>query len=163
MALAIEQYFLTGRFHATRWNQSPFEDAHGEWPPSPYRLLRTLAARWFEHIRETGISDVALRDRLLASIAAIPPEFHLPSNTTHTSTWPSRGVKQYQPMELAKTDKAKGEPWVKRHQTSLVVDRFAMIPPSEPVVWVWQNLNLPQGRGGAVRVSRDLGRWEGAW
>ena len=41
MALAIEQYFLTGRFHATRWNQNPFEDSHGEWPPSPYRLLRT--------------------------------------------------------------------------------------------------------------------------
>ena len=144
MALALEQYFLTGRFHATRWNQNPFEDSHGEWPPSPYRLLRTLASRWFEHQRETGEADSALRDRLLASLAGALPEYHLPANVTHTSSWPGRGLKQYQPMELAKTDKGKGQPFVKRHQTSLVVDRFAMLPPSQPVLWIWPNLILPQ-------------------
>jgi CRISPR-associated protein Csb2 len=144
MALAIEQYFLTGRFHATRWNQNPFEDAHGEWPPSPYRLLRTLAARWFEYLREMGTADSSLRDRLLVSLASAPPGFHLPANVSHTSEWPGRGLKQYQPMELGKTDKTKGEPWVKRHQTSLVVDRFTMIPPSQPVAWHWQDLTPPE-------------------
>ena len=143
MALALEQYFLTGRFHATRWNENPFEDAHGEWPPSPYRLLRTLAARWFEHLRETGAADTEVRDRLLRSLASVPPEFHLPENVAHSGTWPGRGLKQYQPMELGKTDKKKGEPWVKRHQTSLVVDRFTMVPPSQPVVWLWSSLRLP--------------------
>lgn len=143
MALAIEQYFLTGRFHATRWNQNPFEDSHGEWPPSPYRLLRTLAARWFEHLRETGQADAAVRDRLLKSLVSALPEFHLSANATHTGNWPGRGLKQYQPMELAKTDKKKGEPWVRRHQTSLVVDRFAIIPPSQPVIWIWSSLSLP--------------------
>lgn len=144
MALILEQYFLTGRFHATRWNQNPFEDAHGEWPPSPYRLLRTLAARWFEHEREMGAADSALRDRLLTSLASALPGFHLPENVTHTSEWPGRGLKQYQPMELGKTDKKAGEPWAKRHQTSLVVDRFAMVPPAHPVVWHWPGLRLPQ-------------------
>ena len=144
MPLVLEQYFLTGRFHATRWNQNPFEDAHGEWPPSPYRLLRTFAARWFEHVREMGTADSALRNRLLISLASALPEFHLPANVTHTSEWPGRGLKQYQPMELGKTDKKAGEPWVKRHQTSLVVDRFAMVPPSQPIVWHWLDLHLPQ-------------------
>jgi CRISPR-associated protein Csb2 len=144
MALVIEQYFLTGRFHATRWNQNPFEDSHGEWPPSPYRLLRTLAARWFEYQRENGGADSVLRDRLLVSLASALPEYHLPANVTHTSSWPGRGLKQYQPMELAKTDKGKGQPFVKRHQTSLVIDRFAMLSPSQPVLWMWPNLNLPQ-------------------
>src|SRR5690606_40929388 len=35
MALVLEQSFPLGRFHATRWNQNPFEDPYGEWPPSP--------------------------------------------------------------------------------------------------------------------------------
>ncbi len=39
MPLILEQSFPLGRFHATRWNQNPFEDPYGEWPPSPWRLL----------------------------------------------------------------------------------------------------------------------------
>ncbi len=54
MALVIEQRFPLGRFHATRWNQNPFEDPYGEWPPSPWRLLRTLAARWFQYNARDG-------------------------------------------------------------------------------------------------------------
>ena len=57
MPLILEQVFPLGRFHATRWNQNPFEDRHGEWPPSPWRLLRALAARWFQYARETGDED----------------------------------------------------------------------------------------------------------
>ena len=55
MPLILEQSFPLGRFHATRWNQNPYEDRHGEWPPSPWRLLRALAARWFQYARETGV------------------------------------------------------------------------------------------------------------
>ena len=143
MSLVIEQYFLTGRFHATRWNQSPFEDLHGEWPPSPWRLLRTLAARWFEHARETGDHDEELRNRLLHRLAQTPPAFHLPTNTIHTSSLPARGLRQYQPTEVGKSDKNRGEPWVLRHQTTLVVDSFASVPCDEPVRWIWSNLDLP--------------------
>ena len=62
MPLVLRQTFPLGRFHATRWNQNPFEDRFGEWPPSPWRLLRALVARWFQYSRETGDEDVALRD-----------------------------------------------------------------------------------------------------
>ncbi len=143
MSLIIEQYFLTGRFHATRWNQSAFEDSHGEWPPSPYRLLRTLAARWFEHTRETGDGNTALRDRLLQRLAAAVPAFHVPQNAVHTSSRAARGLKQYQPTELVKSDKKKGEPWVLRPQTTLNVDGFAAVPSSNPVLWRWRDLELP--------------------
>lgn len=143
MSLVIEQHFLTGRFHATRWNQSPFEDSHGEWPPSPWRLLRTLTGRWFEHARETGDRDEELRNRLLQRLAQTPPAFHLPTNATQTSSLPARGLRQYQPTELVKSDKKRGEPWVRRHQTTLVVDSFACVPCNEPVRWIWPSLDLP--------------------
>jgi CRISPR-associated protein Csb2 len=143
MPLVIEQYFLTGRFHATRWNQNPFEDSHGEWPPSPWRLLRTFAARWFEHARETGDRNEDLRNRLLQRLAQTPPAFHLPTNAAHTSSLSTRGLRQYQPTELVKSNKNRGEPWVLRHQTTLVVDSFACVPCNEPVCWIWPNLDLP--------------------
>jgi CRISPR-associated protein Csb2 len=142
MSLVIEQYFLTGRFHATRWNQNPFEDSHGEWPPSPWRFLRTLAARWFEHSRESGDRNDELRNRLLRRLAQEPVAFRLPRNATHTSSLPARGLKQYQPTGLVKSDKKRGEPWVLRHQTTLVVDSFACVPCAEPVRWIWSSLDL---------------------
>ena len=70
MPLVIEQFFPQGRFHATRWRENPFADAYGEWPPSPWRLLRALAARWFQYSRETGDRDEAAVERLLRTIAA---------------------------------------------------------------------------------------------
>jgi CRISPR-associated protein Csb2 len=150
MPLVIEQHFLTGRFHATRWNQNPFEDQHGEWPPSPWRLLRTLTARWFEHAREMGDHSIEVRDSLLKKLAQNPPSFHLPANAIPSQSWPTRGVKQYQPTSLEKSDKTKGQPWVKRAQTTLVVDTFINIPPDEPVVWIWPDLDIapdsPEGR-----------------
>ncbi len=137
MSLIIEQTFLVGRFHATRWNQNPFEDAHGEWPPSPWRLLRTLLARWYEYHRETGINDQVIRDDLMAKLAQTPPCFFLPPTSTRSQDWPTRGIKQYQPTSLEKSDKAAKEPWVKRAQTTLVVDTFVNTPTNSPVFWIW--------------------------
>lgn len=142
MPLLLEQYFLTGRFHATRWNQNAFEDSHGEWPPSPWRLLRALTARWFEHARETGDRNSRLRDSLLTKLAVAPPAFYLPANSQHSSAWPSRGLKQYQPTSLEKSDKKRGEPWVKRAQTTLAVDSFAIVPPNTSLLWIWQNVTF---------------------
>ncbi len=35
------------RYHAHPWGQNPGRVAEAEWPPSPWRLLRSLAAAWF--------------------------------------------------------------------------------------------------------------------
>ena len=144
MALVLEQKFLTGRYNAGRWNQSPFEDRHGEWPPSPWRLLRTLAARWFEYARETGDWDTKTRDQLLALLATSPPEFHLPTEVTHSSAWSSRGIRQYQPTSLEKSDKKAGQPWLKRPQTTLIVDSFAIVPHDANIVWIWKSIDAKQ-------------------
>ncbi len=39
MRIVLKQIFPLGRFHATPWRVNPFDDPHGEWPPSPWRLL----------------------------------------------------------------------------------------------------------------------------
>src|SRR3990172_2991946 len=95
MPLIIEQSFPLGRFHATRWKQNPFEDPYGEWPPSPWRLLRALTARWFQYFRETGLSNEGERDSLLTALSSEPPAFALPA-----LTWRGPAIKQYQPTGL---------------------------------------------------------------
>src|SRR5437763_3855777 len=95
MALIIQQHFPLGRFHATRWNQGVFGDAYGEWPPSSWRLLRALAARWFQHARETDNTEVKIRDALLQALASELPAFSLPP-----LTWRGPALKQYQPTVL---------------------------------------------------------------
>jgi len=95
VAVWIEQRFWMGRFHATRWKQNPFEDWYGEWPPSPWRLLRALAARWFQYSRETGDIDESKRRQLLIALASELPEYHLP-----TFVWRGPAIKQYQPVSI---------------------------------------------------------------
>src|SRR6202158_3820213 len=81
MPLVLEQQFPLGRFHATRWNQNPFEDRYGEWPPSPWRLLRALAARLIQYSRESGDEDIETRNELLHVMASQVPSFCLPGLT----------------------------------------------------------------------------------
>ncbi|MGA2260043.1 MAG: type I-U CRISPR-associated protein Csb2 [Acidobacteriota bacterium] len=136
MSLIIEQYFPLGRFHATRWNQNPFEDPYGEWPPSPWRLLRALAARWIQYSRETGDEDRQARDELLRVLAAEVPGFFIPTLTLKGLPW-----RQYQPSEI-KFSKKKEIPEVKKAVRSLVLDNYRAIPRGEPIYWIWPSLRL---------------------
>ncbi len=45
--LTIRLHFPWGRFYAHPWGQNPVRIAEAEWPPSPWRLLRAIAAAWF--------------------------------------------------------------------------------------------------------------------
>src|SRR2546423_9826210 len=140
MALIIEQRFPSGRFHATRWNQVSFCDAYGEWPPSPWRLLRALAARWFQYAREIGEFDAKTRDDLLKSLAKDLPVYSLPP-----LTWRGPALKQYQPTEIKFTKKAE-IPEVRKAVTSLNEDHYRAVPPDEPVFWHWENLDLEEAQ-----------------
>lgn len=136
MPLVIEQHFPLGRFHATRWNQSPFEDPFGEWPPSPWRFLRALAARSFQYERETGDLPPS-RDRLLNALAQSPPSFYLPPTS-------GRGpaLKQYQPTAVAWTDANKKKAAYMTPKTTLIPDHYRVLPEDDPVVWIWSELDL---------------------
>jgi CRISPR-associated protein Csb2 len=142
MPIVLEQCFPLGRFHATRWNQNPFEDRHGEWPPSPWRLLRALAARWFQYARETGDENEAARNELLEQLASQPPAFHLPAFTWRGEPSP----RQYQKTEIAWTDASAAGAAYKKPRTTLVVDTFRVIPPSEPILWIWDTVELSTGQ-----------------
>lgn len=136
MPLVIEQTHPLGRFHATRWNQSPFEDPFGEWPPSPWRFLRALAARSFQYERETGSPSEA-RDRLLNSLAQSPPSFYLPPTSVR-----GPGLRQYQPTAVAWTDASKKKSAYMAPKTTLAPDHYRVLPEDDPVVWIWSGLDL---------------------
>ncbi len=146
MPLILEQSFPLGRFHATRWNQNPFEDPYGEWPPSAWRLLRALAARWFQYSRETGDSNESLRDRVLSKLAREVPCFRLPENT-----WRGPAIHQYQPVGLEeqyKYKKVAGSSMqvldysFKQVGTTLNQDHYHLISPQDRVYWVWGRAEL---------------------
>lgn len=137
MPLIIEQTFPLGRFHATRWRQNPFEDSFGEFPPSPYRLLRALTARWFQYARETGDDDTNKRDELLQKIAGELPSFALPE-----FTWGGQSLKQYIPFKVEWTAKGAADAAYKKAQTTLVEDHYRLLPPDALLFWRWENLDL---------------------
>ena len=138
MAIILEQRFPLGRFHATRWNQNAFEDRHGEWPPSPWRLLRALAARWLQYSRETGDEDELARDGLLQQLASVPPAFYVPS-----LTWRGEpAVRQYHQTGVEWTAKGKKDAAYKKSMTTLVPDHFRAVAPDQSLYWFWDNLEL---------------------
>ena len=140
MPLAIEQFFLQGRFHAARWRENPFADAYGEWPPSPWRLLRALAARWFQYSRETGDRDEAAVERLVRKLAAKRPQYHLPPSALKGTT-----LKQYQPVsEHAWSDPSAGSGGVKKAKTALFPDAYFVVDPKQSVIWQWPEINLSE-------------------
>jgi CRISPR-associated protein Csb2 len=146
MALVIAQLFPLGRFHATRWNQNPFEDPFGEWPPSPWRLLRAVAARWFQYSRETGDSNESLRNELLATLSSCLPAFRLPE-----LTWRGQAIRQYHPTQVEWSDKSKHKAGYKKSGTTLVLDRYHTLPPDEAVVWIWESLTLADSQAALLK------------
>lgn len=46
--LTLRLSFPWGRYYAHPWGQNPARITEAEWPPSPWRLLRTIAAAWFQ-------------------------------------------------------------------------------------------------------------------
>lgn len=137
MSLLIRQRFPLGRFHSTRWNQNPFEDPYGEWPPSPWRLLRALAARWFQYSRETGDVSESARNELLSALCLSPPAFHLPENA-----WRGQPTKQYQPTQVEWSDPSKDKAAFKRPGKTLSLDQYQTFPPDEAIIWIWDSLTL---------------------
>ncbi len=74
IALCVE--YTPGAFHANPWLSPRNGDV--EWPPSPWRILATLADAW----RRAGAADSAAIVALLEQLAE-PPEFLLPLTTSN--------------------------------------------------------------------------------
>lgn len=117
--LAIAMYFLAGRYHATPWGRH-VNEAAPEWPPSPWRLLRSLVATW--KLRVPALPEDLVR-QLLMKLAG-PPQFHLPRASLGHS-------RHYMP-------------WFKKgpDDRTMVFDGFVVVSPDEPVVWIWDQVKL---------------------
>ena len=80
--IAISLRFLAGRFHATPWGHHVNEGVV-EWPPSPWRLLRSLVAV-FHRARPAHVTEAQL-ERIVTALSKELPVFSLPAVTTaHT-------------------------------------------------------------------------------
>lgn len=96
MRILLRQSFPLGRYHANPWRAFTFDDPHGEWPPSPWRLLRAILARSFQFSREReNTSDNDLRQKLARAFCKSKISFQLPAQS-----WRGPGLQQYQPSEF---------------------------------------------------------------
>lgn len=96
MKLVLRQEFPLGRFHATPWRVNPFDDPHGEWPPSPWRLVRAVTARWYQWAREASPEpDPGEIEKLQAALCKSAYAFHLPADVRKGSP-----LRQYHPTEF---------------------------------------------------------------
>lgn len=134
--IAIALTFPAGRFHATPWGRHVNEGAP-EWPPSPWRMLRSLVATWKRKL-DDRLTTEQIRP-VLAALAA-PPLFQLPpASTGHT--------RHYMPLRFPdQGDKTK------------VFDAFVAVPRTERVIAVWPEATLNEtGRGQLNLVLQHLG------
>jgi CRISPR-associated protein Csb2 len=96
MRVILRQTFPLGRYHANPWRAFAFDDPHGEWPPSPWRLLRATLARSFQLSREReNVDDDGLRQQLVRAFCQSQFSWNLP-----TASWRGPGLKQYQPADF---------------------------------------------------------------
>lgn len=131
MKIFIAQTFPLGRFHATPWKVFPYDDPHGEWPPSPWRLLRAVIARSYQLERETGAPSNDVRKQLVQAFAQSSISWHLPK-----FTWRGPGLRQYQPAEFKRVPASAREPGEMAYNTTKVQDNFWLTPPdAEPILW----------------------------
>jgi CRISPR-associated protein Csb2 len=73
---------LSGRYHAHPWGQAQHAMGGPEWPPSPWRLLRTIAACWFDAAEPPCSADV--RDGIINALGrAGAPRIWIPKASFH--------------------------------------------------------------------------------
>ncbi len=138
----IRLTFLAGRYHATPWGRHVNEGVP-EWPPSPYRLLRSLYDVWQRKCADLPSDDVR---QVLEGLAESVPHFVLPPATSaHTRSYLSSNA-------VDPTDK------------NLVFDSFLVLGRRNACFVSWPDLDFAtQARetlGQLLRQLNYLGRSE---
>lgn len=115
--LAIGFRFPAGRYHATPWGRH-VNEADVEWPPSPWRVLRSLIATWHRKGNSGGQTDERM-NRLVEALAQALPSYVLPRASRAHS-------RHYVPVREGKKDKP-----------VLIFDAFVKVNPEDEIVMVW--------------------------
>src|SRR5579885_3063219 len=132
MRLVLQQSFPLGRFHATQWKANPFDkELAGEWPPSTWRLVRAIVARWYQWRREMlGIWPEDELNKLVSALCSSDYSFYLPEQARQ-----SVSLRQYQPVEFGWNPPAKKAAATKSYGTSLTQDNAWCVPPDVGLFW----------------------------
>jgi CRISPR-associated protein Csb2 len=130
--------FLVGRFHATPWGRH-VNEAAPEWPPSPWRILRTFVATWKRKLDNDAECGPQIVEGLIRKLA-VPPMFVLPpaslGHTRHFMPWFKKGP----------TDR------------TLIFDGFVALDKNHPVIILWSELALDQQESYAVeKIISNIG------
>ena len=129
----LELKFPAGRYHATPWGRQVNEGAV-EWPPSPWRLLRSLIAT--RHLKaRTEVSEEVLSGLIIA-LASRLPHFQLPATT-------SSHTRHYMPYVEGSKEK-----------TTKVFDTFLQIAPEDALLIAW-DVELPVAQLEALRLLAE--------
>jgi len=118
VTIVIDVTYPFGYVHATPWGTHVNEGVV-EWPPSPWRLLRGLAATWYARCHDL---DGEVVRRVLASLAGPPAVRAAPRCEA--------SIRSYLPDEAHRSGAASPS-------TDLVVDAFAAVAPGTGVSYRW--------------------------
>ena len=118
--ITLSLRFVAGRFHATPWGHHVNEGC-AEWPPSPWRLLRSLVAAW-QGKCHTVISE-PVAQRILRVLSDLPEYALPPASSSHSRHY---------------------MPWFKKGpgDKTLVFDTFVVVPPESEILLVWPDATL---------------------
>lgn len=130
--VTIKLRFLVGRFHATPWGRHTNEGAV-EYPPSSWRLLRSLVAAFYR-TRPASITEENLK-RILVALATSPPAFRLPP----------AGVAHTRHYDVANNS-------LKFFDTFLVTDTDDANDASSAIIWHWNDVELSDEEREALSV-----------
>ena len=118
MSTVLEVKYINGRVHGTPWGTSHNEGAV-EFPPSPWRILRSLVSTWFE--RSSHVPETTVRS-LIDILSRVSPVYTLPK-------FSKAHVRHYLPesahLEGVSTSTAK------------VLDAFASVNNDEALYVTW--------------------------
>lgn len=129
--IAIRMRFLAGRLHATPWGHHVNEGVV-EYPPSLFRLLRSLIAT----ARRACLNEVT-EEQLRRIVAALrtPPEFHLPQAVVaHTRHYDNAHG----------TPKKQTDGKIKVIDIPFFFDTFVALRPQDELSWIWREANLDE-------------------
>ncbi len=118
--IVLKINFLTGRYHSTPWGRNVNEGVP-EFPPSPYRIIRTVMDSWFR--KRSGWSLILL-ENIAEKLSNEAPSFRIPPYKEGVlKSYMSRNTKD-------PTDK------------DLIYDGFISVLPNDPVYVIWENESL---------------------
>lgn len=135
MQIVIRQTFPLGRFHATPWKAYSHDDPHGEWPPSPWRLIRALLARAYQYERENASYGPEQREELVRAFCSSQVSWALPE-----FSWRGPDLFQYQPADFEYLPDGKKNNRMRSYNTTKAKDSFwvteyAPSTPNDNAVW----------------------------